>query len=179
MVPRLLGHYENFPEVIHGVARFTLRSSIKKVQQAILGALHKLNEQVFSLRSIATLSSSECEVSFEFGIADGVEFNYLNEEELNRLRGSIVKKALPTLDLFCVVRYHIKKDGKRVPLRFDYHMLRFAFHSKNNLELRISHQRGIQRVSVENLITFITKRINEELSENRLEPLELRSLRAL
>ena len=179
MVPRLLGRYENFPEVIHGIARFTCQSSTRKVQQAILRTLHRLNEQVFSLKDMATFSSSECEVSFEIGIADGIEFNYLDEEELNRFRKGIVKKALPALDFFCVVRYHIKKSGKRVPLKFDYHILRYTFHNKKNLELRVSHQRGIRRVSVENLVTFITKRINEELSQNRLKPLELKSLRAL
>ena len=177
-MPRLLGRYENFPEVIHGVARFTCTSSKSKVQQAIFRALHRLNEQVFSLEEMATFSRSECEVSFELGIADGIEFNYLDEEELNRLRKSILKKALPTLDIFCVVRYHIKKNRKRVPLKFDYHMLRFIFYNKNDLELRMSHQRGIRRVSVEDLITFITKRINEDLSQNRLRPLHLKNLQA-
>ncbi|MFQ6064679.1 MAG: hypothetical protein ACE5L6_04305 [Candidatus Bathyarchaeia archaeon] len=179
MVPRLLGRYKNFPEVIHGVARFTFGSSTKKMQNTILRVLHELNKQVLNLRSIATLSSSTCQVGFELGIADGVEFNYLDEHELNRLQGSVVKRAMSTVDLFCVVRYHVTRDGKLVPLRFDYYMLRFTFHSKNSLELRISHQRGIQRLSVENLITFITKRINEELSKDRLRPLELKSLKAL
>ncbi len=179
MVFRLLGHYENFPEVIHGIAYFTSQSSTRKVQHAILRTLRKLDEQVFSLKDMVTFSSSECEVSFEFGIANGFEFNYLDEEEFNRLRKSMVKKALPALDFFCVVRYHIKKDGKRVPLKFDYYMLRFIFYDKNGLELRMSHQRGVQRVSVEELITFIANRINEELSQNRLKPLELENLRAL
>ncbi len=179
MVPRLLGHYENFPEVIHGSAHFTCRPSTKKVQQAILCTLYRLNEQVFTLKDMTTFSPSECEVGFEFGIADGIEFNYLDEEELNRLRENIVKKALRALDFFCVLRYHTNKEGKRVPLKFDYHMLRFIFHDKNHLELQMSHQRGVQRISLENLITFITKRINAELSRNRLKPLELKSLRAL
>ena len=179
MVPRLLGYYENFPDVIHGVARFTCKFSKSKVQHVILRTLHKLNEQVFSLEDIATFSPSQCEVSFEFGIADGIEFSYLDEEELNRLRKGIVKKAPPALDFFCVVRYHIVKNERRVPLKFDYYMLRFIFYNKKNLELRMSHQRGIRRVSVEELITFITKYINEELSQNRLEPLELKNLQAL
>lgn len=149
------------------------------MQQTILRALHRLNEQVFGLNDMTTFSSSECEVSFEFGIADGVEFNYLDEEELNRLRKRIVERALPALDFFCVVRYHIKKGEKRVPLKFDYHMLRFIFYDKNSLELRISHQRGIRHVSVGDIIRFITKRINEKFSENRLSPLELKNLQAL
>jgi hypothetical protein len=179
VVPRLLGRYENFPQVTHGIARLVCQPSTKKVQHAISRTLHKLNEQVSSLKDIATFSSSECEVSFEFGIADGFEFNYLDEEELNRLRESVFEKALSSLDFFCVVRYHTIKDGKRVPLRFDYHMLRFVFPDKNSLELRVSHQRGIRHISVEDLITFVTKRINEEFSGSRLRPLRLESLHAL
>ena len=179
MVNRLLGRYENFPQVIHGVARFTCRSSIAKVQQETLCTLHKLNEQAFNLKEIATISHSQCEVSFEFGVADGIEFGYLDEEELDKMQKGIAREVLQAMDFLCVVRYHIIKNGKRVPLKFDYHMLRFIFYNKNNLDLRVSHQRGIRRISVGNLITFITKRINEELSQNRLRPLVVRSLRAL
>ncbi len=179
MVNRLLGRYENFPEVIHGVARFSCQSSPTKVQQEILSTFHKLNEQAFSLRDITTISYSQCEVSFEFGVADGVEFAYLDAEELDKMQRSIAREALQTLDFFCVIRYHIIKNGKRVPLKFDYHMLRFIFQNKNNLELKVSHQRGIRRVSVKDLITFITKRINEELSQNQLRQIMVRKLRAL
>ena len=179
MVPSLLGRYENFPQNVHGIARFTCKSSKSKVQHWILRTLHGLNEQVFSLKDMATFSSSECEVSFEFGIADGIEFNFLDEEELDKLQGSIVKEALPSLDFLCAVCYHIIKNGKRVPLKFDYYILRFVFRNKNSLELWMSHQRGVQRVSAEDLITFITKRVNEELSQNRLRTLDLESLRAL
>jgi len=179
VVNRLLGRYENFPDVIHGVARFTCESSKSKAQHAILSTLHKLNEQVFSLKDIATISYSQCEVSFEFGVADGVEFAYLDAEELGKMQKGIAREVLQALDFFCVVRYHIVKDGKRLPLKFDYHMLRFIFYNRNNLELRVSHQRGIRRISVENLITFITKRINEELSQNRSRQLVVKSLRAL
>ena len=148
------------------------------MQQVIVHAFHRLNEEVFSLRDMATHYSSECEVSFEFGVADGVEFNYLDEEELNRLRKGIAEKGLSALDFLCVVRYHVAKKGKRVPLKFDYYMLRFISHD-SDLELRIFHQRGIRRVPVENLIIFITRRINEELSRNRLKKLDLKNLQAL
>ena len=179
MVNRLLGSYENFPEVIHGVARFTCQSSPKKVQQEIVRTFHKLNEQAFNLKDIATISYSQCEVSFEFGVADGIAFGYLDAEELDKMQKSIDREISQALDFFCVVRYHIIKNGKHLPLKFDYHMLRFIFYNKNNLDLRVSHQRGIRRISVENLITFITKRINEELSQNRLRQLVVKSLRAL
>ena len=175
----MLGRYENFPEVIHGVARFTFKSPIKKVQQAVLRALHQLNQEVCGLNAVTPHLPPDIEVSFEVGVAEDIEFNYLDKEELDRFQKSIVEKELSILDFFCVVRYHVVNDKrKRVPLKFDYHLLRFMF-QENNAELRICHERGTQRVPLEDLITFITKRINKELSQKRLIPLNLEYLRTL
>jgi hypothetical protein len=63
-------------------------------------------------------------------------------------------------------------------MKFDYHLLRFTF-QENSMELRICHERGTQRVPLEDLVTFITKRINEELSQKRLKLLNLEYLRTL
>lgn len=174
----MLGRYENFPEVIHGVARFTHRLSVRKLQQAILHALHRLNQETCDLDAIAPFSSLKCEVSFEFGVAEGIVFNYLDEEELGRLQRYIVRRALPILDFLCVVRYHVTRGGKRVPLRFDYHLLRLTF-QRRSVQLQIFHDRGTQRVSLEDLITFITRCIKDELSQRQLRPLSLKYSRTL
>ncbi|KPV63924.1 MAG: hypothetical protein AOA66_0502 [Candidatus Bathyarchaeota archaeon BA2] len=169
----LLGRYENFPEVIHGVARLSFKFPMKKVRQAILCVLQQLNQEVCSLNVITPHLQSDIEVSFEVGVAEDVGFNYLDKEELDRFQKSMVEKELSLLDFFCVVRYHVVKDRrKRVPLKFDYHMLRFTF-QENSMELQICHERGTQRVPLEDLIAFITKRINEELFKKRLKPLSL------
>jgi len=174
---RLLGHYENFPEVIHSVARFTHRISLRKLQQAILYTLYKLNQETHRFSDIASLPS-KCEVSFEFGVAEGTTFNYLDKEEVDRFQETIVKQPPPILDVFCVVRYHVVDKEKRVPLKFDYHLVRFMFY-KNSVELKICHERGTQRLSLEDLITFIIKRIDEELFQRQLKPLTLKYLRTL
>jgi hypothetical protein len=175
----LLGRYENFPEIIHGVARFTCKSSTRRVQQTILSVLHKLNREICSLRAVAPDLLQESEVSFELGVAEAFDFNFFDEKELDRFRRSIVEKELSTLDFFFVVRYHVVNyKGKRVPLKFDYHMLRFMF-PENSIELQICHERGTQRVPLEDLTTFLTKRINEELSQRQLKPLTLEYLRVL
>jgi len=175
----LLGRYENFPEVIHGFARFACRSPTGKVQQAILCVLHKLNQEVCGLNAVTPHLPQNIEVSFEVGVAEDIEFNYLDKEELNRFQKSIIEKELSIVDFFCVIRYHVVNDKrKRVPLKFDYHMLRFMF-QENSMELRICHERGTQRVPLEDLITFITKRINEELSKKRQKTLNLEYLRTL
>ncbi|MFQ6080083.1 MAG: hypothetical protein ACE5OW_00235 [Candidatus Bathyarchaeia archaeon] len=174
----MLGRYENFPEAIHGVARFTHRLSVRKLQQAVLHALHRLNQETCNLDAVAPFSLLKCEVSFEFGVAEGNAFNYLDKEELDRLERYIVKRALPILDFLCVVRYHVTREGKRIPLRFDYHLLRLTF-QRRNVQLQIFHERGTQRVSLEDLITFITKCIKNELSQRQLKPLSLKYSRTL
>lgn len=174
----MLGHYENFPETIHGVARFAHRLSARKFQQVILQTFHRLNQEPYPLNVITPFFSLKCDVSFEFGVADGIEFNYLDKEEMDKFQKRIVKRALPLLDFLCVVRYHVVKEGKLVPLKFDYHLLRLTFH-RNNVQLEIFHERGIQRVSLEDLITFIAKQIKNELFQRRLKPLTLKYLRTL
>ncbi len=174
-----MGRYENFPEIIHGVARFTCESSIRRVQEAILSAFHRLNQEVCDLSMLSPRLPQKCEVSFELGAAEDFDFNFLDKKELDRFQISIVKERFPTLDFFFVVRYHVVGDGrKRVPLKFDYHLLRFMFQG-NSVELRICHERGTQRVPIENLATFIVKRINKELSQKRLKSLNLKYLRAI
>lgn len=175
----MLGRYENFPEVIHGLARFAYGSPTGKLQQAILCSLHKLNQEVCGLNVVTPHLPPDIEVSFEVGVAEEVEFNYLDMEELDRFQKSVVEKELPILDFLCVVRYHMVNDKrKRVPLKFDYHLLRFTF-QENSMELRICHERGTQRVPLEDLVTFIIKRINEELSQKQLKLLNLEYLRTL
>ena len=175
----MLGYYKNFPEIIHGVARFICKSSKEGVQQSILSALHHLNQEVCGLNAVTPHLPQKCEVSFEFGVAEDVDFNFLDKKELDRCQRIIIEKALSTLDFFCVARYHVVNDkGKRVPLKFDYHIIRFMF-QKNSMELQICHERGTQRVPLEDLITFIAKRINEELSQRQLKQLNLENLRVL
>ena len=175
----MLGRYENFPEIIHGVARLTCESPLRMVQQTILSVLHKLNRETCGLRAITPHLFQECEVSFELGAAEDFDFNFLDNKELDRFERRILEKELSTLDFFFVVRYHVLNDeGKRVPLKFDYHMLRFMFQEKS-IELRICHERGPQRVPLEDLVTLIVKRINEELSQRQLKSLNLEYLRVL
>jgi hypothetical protein len=169
----LLGRYENFPENVHALALFDYQDSAKEVQQAILCALHHLNHERYDLDAVTPYLKQKCEVSFEFGVAEGFEFNFLDQKELDQCLRGVAEKELQTLDFFFAVRYHIiREDSKRVPLRFDYHVLRFIF-QESGLELRIRHERGTQRVTLDDLTAFIAKRINAELSRIQLTPLIL------
>jgi len=125
-------------------------------------------------------SPPNCQVNFELGIAEEDTFNFLDKEELDRLEKSLEKgETLRILDFFCATRYHTTtQNGKTKPLKFDYVLLRFTFQRKT-LELFVAHERGTQRIPLEDLVTFIINRINEELMQRELKTLIVKRMRTL
>jgi hypothetical protein len=175
----LLGQYEKFPEIVHGIGTFTYKSPAREMQQVILQVFHRLNREAYDLTDITHLPSLPCKVSFEVGIAEDISFNFLDDEELERLQKSVQKDTLQFLDFFCVARYYeIKTSGKRVPLKSDHYFLRFIFYQRD-LEVRIVHERGTQHIHLEDLVNFVIKQINNELTKRKLETLGKRYLRTL
>ena len=166
----MLGQYENFPESVHRVAQFTHRNSVRKLQQAIIETFSKLNESSVELGSLIPFSREKWDVSFEFGVADGLTFNFIDKEEVERFRKITTKEALSILDFLCVTGYHTVNNSRRVPRRFDYQFLRFIFVG-NSMELHMVHERGIQRIPLEELAAFLKRSINEELSKKGLKQL--------
>jgi hypothetical protein len=178
-VQSLLGLYENFPEIIHGVARYAYGTSTKKVQHAIVAAFHRLNQENCGIEEIAYPSTPHCEVEFEFGVGEDLTFTFLDKSALDRLKAEIAKKSLMFLDFFCVLQYHIvDKMRGRSPLKFDYYFLRFAF-GRNFVEFFVSHERGPQRVHVEDLIDFLTKHMAKELTDQYSGALKLENKRTV
>lgn len=175
----MLGHYENFPETIHGIARFTYKASSQVVQQAIVQALYQLGQGKCKLEEITHSSTPNCEVALEFGIGEEVTFTFLDRNEVGRLEAEIAGKQLALLDFLCALQYHvIDESKKRYPLKFDYYLLRFTF-SKNFMEFLLSHERGPRRVHVEDLIRLLTKHVKKKLADQHSVALELESVRAV
>jgi hypothetical protein len=167
----LLGCYENFPKNFHDTSFFQYQDSAKGLQQVILGAFHRLNRETFDLGAVTPYLKQNCLVSFEFGVANGFDFNFLDQNELDQCLKSVAETEMETLDFFFAVRYHIVRDnGKRVPLKFDYHVIRFVF-QEGGLELQIRHEKGTQRVPLDDLTDFLVKQINAELSRKQMIPL--------
>lgn len=175
----MLGKYEKFPQIVHGIGSFTYKFPAIALQQAILQIFYRLNRETYDLTDLTHPPSAQCKVGFEVGIAEDVSFTFLDEEELEKFQKIVNKDALPFLDFFCVARYHVvKTGGKRVPLKFDHYFLRFIFHQRD-LELRIVHERGTQRVHLDDFISFAIKQVNNELAKRKLETLVKRYLRTL
>ncbi|HIE18998.1 TPA: hypothetical protein EYP75_04660 [Candidatus Bathyarchaeota archaeon] len=170
------GVYENFPVLHHGIAFFSHKISTQDLQRILICLFYRVNrgEEVFE---IPVLSRHGIRMVFEIGIADGLEFNFIDEEEKNRWLSLLTNRIFETLDFIWIVRYYVSKKGKNRPLKFDYYMLRFIFRPEA-MELRIHHERGTRRLSIEDLIKTIGEKINKELERKEEPPLRLESLGA-
>lgn len=155
----MLGFYENFPINVQKVMRFATTVSTKTLQRVLIQCLEKLNGENLRLEDVTSPSASDCTVVFEFGIADGETFNYLDAEETRKVLGEIHRAPLRIMDFFCAIRYYRERDGKRSPLKFDYYMLRLIFNA-DSVEALIFHERGPRHVPPEDLISMIIERVN-------------------
>lgn len=172
----MLGRYQNFPTNIEGFARYTYPASPQALQLAVTKALYALNQQTIDISTISEAGPTDCTVNFEFGVAHEDTFNFLDEEELQTLQGTLREQTLPVIDVYFVVRYSAgQPDGKRRSLKFDYGMLRFAF-SRENMELFVYHERGTQRIPLDNWASFLKDQINLQLNAERKKTLTLKSV---
>jgi hypothetical protein len=156
----MLGFYEGFPAAAHKTIRFATFALNRSLQQRLAETLRTLNTQMLSLEKVTGPSIPQCSVSFEFGIAEAHGFNYLDDEETSRVLKTISKKPLQMMDFFCALRYHKLLEEKKISLKFDYYMLRFAF-GKGLMEAHAFHERGPMYTSPEDMISFVVDKVNE------------------
>ena len=112
---------------------------------------------------------SEGTVIFDFGIAEGGGFSYLEKNCLKQHLASLYRDV-QALDFFCAIRYYKVNGEKKTPLKFDYYLLRTLF-GKDALEVQVVHERGPRYVSPEDLITFIVGKLNAGQTRKILRPL--------
>lgn len=172
----MLGFYDNFPVFPHATATFTSSASTKTLQEAIVKMAGSLNNQECAIDTMASATMVNCKIGFEFGIAEAAAFNFLNIEEVGRFLKILARKeTVLNIDFFCVVKYYLADGEKRRPLKFDHYLLRFIFR-KPEVQLRVFHERGMQHLSIEELVEFLTKQINVELAKMKVKPLRLRTI---
>lgn len=164
----MLGLYENFPSYVHETERFLTRISNRKLQQAIIQVLHEINGETYTFEEVAKPTIPQCTIIFEFGIADGDCFNYLDSEETNRVLEFIRKKTLQLVDLLCIARYYKDRDGRKSPLKFDYYMIRIIF-GENSMEVNVFHEKGLRHLFPEDIISLLAGRINKLFSRGILK----------
>lgn len=151
---------------------FSTSAQIKKLQQTLIQTLQKTNEEKFNSHDVAIPSLFQCTVIFEFGIAEANNFNYLDEEETDKVLEAIKRKPLQIMDFFCAVRYYKIQNERKASLKFDYYMMRFIF-NKDSVELQVFHEKGPRYVSPEDIAKFVADRINKAHPQKVLEALEI------
>jgi hypothetical protein len=163
----MLGLYENFPSITHRIMKYIKLTSNRSLQQKLTQTLHALNAQTFSLEKVTDASIPECLASFEFGIAQANDFNYLDDEETQKVLKTVSRTPLRVMDFLCVVRYHRLRGEKKTSLRFDYSFIRFIF-GRNLMEVQVFHERGPRHTSPEDIPNFIISKVNEASSKTAL-----------
>ncbi|MEM1586229.1 MAG: hypothetical protein QXX99_02850 [Candidatus Bathyarchaeia archaeon] len=158
-----LGIYKIFPERSHYTAHIKINVPLISLQRIILDMLYGLNGRKVE-DDLPRLIGPGVETILEFGVADGLVFNYLDADILNALLRKVGERGLRVLDLLCIVRYYRVRGDKRIALRFDFFFLRFLA-DNNELKIRAFHERGLQRISAEDLIMFLVKRMRLKLAK--------------
>ena len=155
-----LGLYERFPaDKIHRLETFSSTLSTKQLQRKLIQVLYEINRKEFSFEELTNPTVPEGKVIFEFGLADGADFNYIDEEELKMVLDFLEKQRLSSMDFFCALRYYKGGGEKKSALKFDYYMLRASF-SKDALELQAFHERGPRYISPQELVAIIAEKVN-------------------
>lgn len=163
----MLGRYENFPEIRHGIVYFVHQLPTIELQQIMIKALYRLSRRQRGHKFSSVKSVLNCSVRFEFGIADGLTFNYIDEEVLKLSLDFVSRGVCSTLDFICIVRYY-KKIGRRKyrPLRFDYYIIRFLFYERGG-NIEVYHEKGTRRFPIDDLVALIIRRVNRELARSK------------
>ena len=92
--------------------------------------------------SLPEFSRNNIKVELETGIANGLAFDYIEDEVLDRVVKQASQQAFSMLDFFCVARYYLVDEKSLRALRFDYYMLRFRF-GEREMELRVYHEKSL------------------------------------
>ena len=168
----MFGFYENFPENIHYTESFTCSVSRKSMQQKIIKVFHEMNLSTFTFEEIGSPAVHQSSIIFEFGVAEAGNFIFLNETETKKVLDALDRRTLQVMDLFCAIRYYKNQQSKKTPLRFDYYMMRMVFGKEKSVELQVFHDRGPRYISPEELVTFLSRKINGSTARKILTPIE-------
>jgi hypothetical protein len=155
-----LGNYQNFPPNIHFTqSYFSYAPSTRQLQQRLIQVLGEANKREFRFEEISIPTVPDGWVIFEFGLADGINFNFVDDAEVGKTLDLLEKTRVGSLDFFCSIRYYRGSGEARAALKFDYFMLRLIF-EKGSLEVRVAHERGPRYLSPGELAEFLVWLIN-------------------
>ena len=154
------GVFLDFPSVTHYVRRINHGLTEIEFRKAIFSAIVKLGlyEDTIETSSAGKSRINQVIRTFEIGVADGLEFVYLDHDEAEVLRTEITRRNLPSLDLVIFVhyRYLTPKTKKIASLRFDQYFLRIGF---KGAVFTFFHVKGLKRTTPDEILTKLAKLI--------------------
>ncbi|MEM3737468.1 MAG: hypothetical protein QXJ75_05240 [Candidatus Bathyarchaeia archaeon] len=170
----MYGKFDNFPETVQTWALIAYSSKIHQVQSILIETLWKLNSNSEEAVEHISKSSGPVWCRYEVGVADGMCFNFIDEEEVLKLREKLEGESYKILDtLICTSYYYATKDGKKTKLRSDLQYLRFTFEALDYFEVYVHHFRGPRWMPLDELIRRIFNRLNDEAKRRRLPLLSI------
>lgn len=167
----MLGFYENFPLNIHRIEAFKTSLSTRRLQRRLIQVLLDVNSRTFSFEEVACPTVPKCTIIFEAGLAEAKTFNYIDEEETQKVLSALRKAPFKTMDFFCAIRYYKGTAENKAPLKFDYYLIRLVF-GKNSLKIQVFHERGPRYISPEDIIIFLVNETNKISSRRTLKRFE-------
>ncbi len=165
------GFYKDFPSQIHWIESFSSSLPSKQLQQKLVQAFREINKQELSFEEVTNPTIPDCRVIFEFGLADSESFYYIDDEEEKKAIDLLEKENLHTIDFFCGIRYYKSKTEKKVPLKFDYYLLRSIYY-KGIVEIHVHHDKGPRYISPQDLTQLIFNKINDDSRKKLLKKLK-------
>jgi hypothetical protein len=165
-----LGIFTNFSPMIHGFAKASFTCHTHEAQQVLLDTFEELNGH----QETRNLSVGEREgeidgrMGFEVGLAEGNFFVYFDKETSAGLASFLEQqKRFRPLDFLLIATYYYTRKEKEVPLKFDYHILRFLF-GHNELDVVLHHVKGTRRLPIDELLTMFFDRFERKVKERHL-----------
>ena len=162
----------------HGLAIVSHQNSVTRIQLAIIQALYSLNghKNDYAVSVSGQSGTYEGELAFEVGVANGEFFDYLNEEMLKELYGSLESgRDYTVLDFLVIATYHYSRSGKKIPLTFDHHVLRFAFNGRE-VDINLFHIKGTRRIPLDEFLNVIIGKIREEAKHSKLRAISVEKM---
>jgi len=167
----MLGVFDGFPANVHKTAFFTCSIANKRLQLLVTAALHKLNKNGSNPHVMTDRETSQFTTIYEVGIADASDFNYLDDEETRMLTKTINKKPFHIMDFLLLLRHYRIDRDRKVPLKFDYYMLRLTF-DQGSVEIKVFHEKGPMRFPPQEIIDLIVDETNHTFPKGILAPLD-------
>jgi hypothetical protein len=152
-----VGIYLDFPSFAHFETRFTLNTSADSAATYAAKGFGKLNEFMDAIEtSVAGHAGAFLvERTFEVGIAEGLYFNYLDKDEVERI--AKVLPSISAIDFIIYVNYKYRKGDRLVSLLPDRYLVRISFASSS---IRVFQLGGMRRTPPSDVLLLASTQID-------------------